>query len=116
MTARSWTAIAALILLPQAAFAHAMLERADPGAGAVLRVAPQQLRLEFSEALEPAFSGVTVTDDRGGMVSEGTPAISNAAMSVGLRPLVPGVYRVLWHAVSVDMHRTEGSYTFSIAP
>jgi len=31
-----------------------------------------------------------------------------------LRSLENGVYRVMWRAVSVDTHRTEGSFTFRV--
>nr|WP_280113455.1 copper resistance protein CopC [Methylobacterium nodulans] len=30
--------------------------------------------------------------------------------------LPPGIYRVTWHVVSVDTHRTQGSFTFEIRP
>jgi methionine-rich copper-binding protein CopC len=33
-----------------------------------------------------------------------------------LKPLKPGRYRVTWHAVSVDTHRTEGKYNFLVVP
>jgi methionine-rich copper-binding protein CopC len=33
-----------------------------------------------------------------------------------LKQLPPGRYRVTWHAVSVDTHRTEGKYNFLILP
>jgi methionine-rich copper-binding protein CopC len=31
------------------------------------------------------------------------------------RPLPPGLYRVLWHAVSIDTHRVGGSFGFKIS-
>jgi len=31
-----------------------------------------------------------------------------------LPQLKPGRYRVRWHVVSVDTHRTEGSFEFSV--
>jgi methionine-rich copper-binding protein CopC len=37
-------------------------------------------------------------------------------MMAPLRPLRPGRYRVAWHAVSVDDHRTQGAYSFVIKP
>jgi copper resistance protein C len=111
-----WLAPVALAALTCGAVAHAMLEKAEPAAGAVVRGAPATLRLVYSESLEPAFSGVTVTDSAGRAVASGAPAISQSTMSVGLKPLRPGQYRVSWHAVSVDTHRTEGAYTFTIAP
>lgn len=34
---------------------------------------------------------------------------------VDLKPLQPGIYKVIWHAVSVDTDTTEGVYIFTIA-
>ena len=28
--------------------------------------------------------------------------------------LPPGAYRVTWHVVSIDTHRTEGDFTFTV--
>jgi hypothetical protein len=111
-----WPVVALLVALPQAALAHAMLEHATPGAGATLKQSPAHVQLEFSEPLEPSFSGATVTDARGNSVVSGAPQISESSMTVNLKPLTPGEYRVQWHAVSVDTHRTEGGYSFQIGP
>jgi len=105
---------AALSLVASAASAHAMLEQAMPAAGATLAKSPGTLTLQFSENLEPAFSSVAVTDDAGRSVTAGASSASGAKMSVPLEPLRPGTYRVVWHALSVDTHRTEGSYSFTI--
>ena len=105
---------AALTLAASAATAHAMLEHAVPAAGAALAKAPGTLTLQFSENLEPAFSSVAVTDDAGRSVTAGPSSAGGAKMSVPLEPLKPGTYRVVWHALSVDTHRTEGSYSFTI--
>jgi methionine-rich copper-binding protein CopC len=35
-------------------------------------------------------------------------------MRIGLKPLAPGSYRVRWHALSVDTHNTEGSFSFTV--
>ena len=40
--------------------------------------------------------------------------ISGNIMRAGLRSLSSGTYRVRWHVLSVDTHRTEGSFTFSV--
>ena len=34
-------------------------------------------------------------------------------MRIGLKSLAPGTYRVRWHALSVDTHTTEGSFSFT---
>lgn len=112
----NWPMVALLLALPQAALAHAMLEHATPAAGATLKQSPANVRLEFSEPLEPSFSGATVTDVKGSSMASGLPQISDSSMTVELKPLTPGEYRVRWHAVSVDTHRTEGSYSFQIGP
>ena len=98
------------------ALAHAFLENAKPAAGENLRAAPAKLELHFSEALEPAFSGVTVTDAAGADMSAGAATTNGTQMDLPLKALKPGRYRVSWHAVSVDTHRTEGKYNFLILP
>jgi methionine-rich copper-binding protein CopC len=98
------------------ALAHAFLQHAEPGAGAALKAAPRRLALTFSETLEPAFSGVAVTDGSGRSVAAGAVVISGKAIVAPLRPLPPGRYRVTWHVVSVDTHRTEGAYSFMVTP
>lgn len=105
-----------LSLLAGPAFAHAFLQHADPGAGAQLGAAPKILTLNFSEKLEPTFSGVSVTDEKGQDMQASPAKISGSNMTVALKPLSPGSYHVMWHAVSVDTHRTEGSYRFSVGP
>ncbi len=98
------------------AMAHAFLEKASPAAGENLHAAPAKIALHFSETLEPAFSGITVTDAAGADMRAGPPSVSGGEMDLPLRPLPPGRYRVTWHAVSVDTHRTAGKYNFLVLP
>jgi methionine-rich copper-binding protein CopC len=97
------------------AFAHAFLQHASPSAGETLKP-PKEVTLQFTESLEPAFSGVDVTDASGRNVEAAKVVTNEGAMRVLLMPLAPGSYRVGWHAVSVDTHRTEGSYRFIVKP
>src|SRR5260370_7114647 len=46
--------------LPAIASAHAILLRSDPAKDAVLNVAPQQVRMCFSEGRNPAFTTAAV--------------------------------------------------------
>ncbi|HEY3776466.1 MAG TPA: copper homeostasis periplasmic binding protein CopC [Rhizomicrobium sp.] len=96
------------------AHAHALLEHANPGAGAVVSPAPKGVTLDFSEGLEPSFSTVAVTNAAGQSVTSAPSAASGTQMQVTLKPLGPGTYRVTWHALSVDTHRTQGSFVFTI--
>lgn len=108
---------AAIVCLATPAFGHAFLQHANPGAGTTFPAAraPQRVVLSFSEKLEPAFSGATVTDGSGRDVAAAPVAVSGSAIVVLVRPR-PGNYRVIWHAVSVDTHRTEGAYSFTVKP
>jgi len=114
MTRRYFAACAAVACFATPAFGHAFLQHADPGAGATPATPPARVALMFTERLEPVFSGVAVTDSSGRSVEAGAVQIGGNAMIAPLRPLSPGTYRVTWHAVSVDTHRTEGAYSFTV--
>ncbi|MGA8611676.1 MAG: copper resistance CopC family protein [Xanthobacteraceae bacterium] len=94
--------------------AHAHLDHASPAVGSTVPTAPQEITLWFTQNLEAAFSTVEVFDGGGGQVDEGKPNISSNTMRVALKPLAPGTYRVHWHALSVDTHTTEGTFTFKV--
>jgi len=104
-----------LVLLGTAAArAHAFLDHASPLVGSTVAVAPQEVSLSFTQNLEAAFSGVEVSDAAGARVDQGKPQIGGNTMRVTLKPLSPGTYRVRWHVLSVDTHKTEGSFVFHV--
>ena len=102
------------------AVAHAFLEKAIPGVGTTVRLSPSELRLDFSQNIVSAFSGVQITALAGKRVPSDKPVLDRAkpnVLHVHLRhALPPGTYVVTWHVVSVDTHRTSGSYRFTVAP
>ncbi len=109
--------VCALLLLPGLAWAHAHLLMARPAAGARIAQAPQTLDLTYSEALEPSLTKVAVTDQAGAHFETGGPSADPAnprKISVGLKKLPPGTYTVVWHAVSTDTHKTQGSFRFTV--
>jgi len=99
------------------AFAHAQLEKATPPVGGTV-APPSQLRLEFSEGVEPRFSGVTLSAAGGGSAELGKPTVEPGHRNVLIVPIAkalsPGVYTVRWHAVSVDTHHTQGTFEFTV--
>ena len=104
------------LAVPEAA-AHAFLDHASPAVGCSLPAAPALVTLWFTQDLEPAFSGVTVTNAAGQRVDLGNARIvpgQAAELRVGLKPLPPGIYKVSWQVVSVDTNRTEGDFTFQV--
>jgi len=96
------------------AHAHAMLATASPPVGGSVGAAPRQVTLSFTQGLEPAFSSVQVTDSKGARVDAGQAQVSGSTMTVGLKALSPGTYKVHWHVLSVDTHKTEGSFSFHV--
>ena len=102
-----------------AAHAHAFLDHAQPAVGSTLAVPPTQVRIWFTEALETAFSTITVTDAQGRSVGQGQAAVDAkdpTLLEIGLSPLPVGTYRVQWRVISVDTHPTEGDFTFTVQP
>jgi len=116
MNARMFLACLAIVVPVTPALAHAFLQHASPGAGAVLANPPKEIVLEFSESLEPTFSGIAVSDAAGHDVAAAHAVITGGSMHVALNSLAAGSYRVAWRAVSVDTHRTEGAYSFTVKP
>jgi copper resistance protein C len=103
-----------LVLLGTAAAeAHAVLDRASPLVGSTVAAAPRDVSLWFSQSLDPA-SGVEVSDAAGGRVDQGKAQISGNAMRVALKSLSPGTYRVHWHVLGADTHKSEGSFVFHV--
>jgi methionine-rich copper-binding protein CopC len=110
--------LATLALAPPA-FAHAFLERASPPVGSEVSASPHRITLMFSEGVEPSFSTVEVRDAQGVLVTTGKPRADpddNRKLVVELPALNSGRYTVIWHATSVDTHKTEGRFQFTVAP
>lgn len=112
------TAFFAAISVAPAAFAHAHLKMQYPAADAAVTAAPQALTLDFSEGIEPNFSGVKITGPQEAAVKTGAVKRNekdNKQLIVPIEEsLKPGEYLVDWHVVSVDGHKTKGTYHFSV--
>ena len=119
---RALLLLSTLLFLPAfiaAADAHAFLDHAVPAVGNSVRAAPAQLKLWFTQRLEPAFSTVKVQDGAGKRVDKGDGQVDRAdatLLQVSLPPLAPGKYRVMWRVLSVNTHVTEGDFTFDVVP
>jgi methionine-rich copper-binding protein CopC len=103
-----------------AAFAHAQLRKAAVPAIRSTAVSPTEIRLKFSEDLEPGFAEIALAT-QGSVAEPFRPAsvdpVDNSVLIVRIRQaLDPGIYKVTWHAVSADTHQTEGSFAFIVAP
>lgn len=114
-----WGLTAASFAGTSPAEAHAMLRKAVPGVGSIVATAPPEVTLDFSEALEPHFTTIVVQDAQGKAVDAGDKHLGSdnpKRVIVGLKPLPAGSYKVIWHATSVDTHKSEGSFEFTVRP
>ena len=114
---RTLRIVLSLLLVPLAmvaARAHAFLDHASPLVGSTVASAPAEVVLTFTQNLEASFSTVQVTGPGGARVDQGRASVSGNTMRVGIKSAGPGSYRVQWHALSVDTHKTEGSFSFRV--
>ena len=118
MTLRLTMFAATLALLPAAAQAHAMLDRAMPPVGSTVASSPKEIVLSFTEPVEPAFSSIEVRSETGAAMQDGKASVGakRTQLRVALKALPPGSYKVIWRVLSVDTHRTQGDFTFHVGP
>jgi methionine-rich copper-binding protein CopC len=108
-----------LILLVESARleAHAFLQRAEPSVGSTVQTSPNEVRIRFTENIEPAFSSIQVFDASGKEVDKRDVHLDrsdHALLHVSLPRLGAGTYKVVWRVVSVDTHVTNGNFTFRV--
>jgi copper resistance protein C len=98
--------------------AHAFLKSAEPAVGSTVHISPGEVRISFTEKIEPAFSMIQVFDASGGEVDKRDLHVSHSdqsTMAISLPALQSGTYKVVWRVVSIDTHVTKGSFKFRIA-
>ena len=110
-------ALVAWVLGVALALAHSGLQRAEPPVESKLKRPPSEVKLYFTERLEPAYSTIRVTDDHGAEVDRQDSHVDPSnplLMRATLQPLEHGDYTVIWRVLSVDGHVTEGRFTFRV--
>lgn len=115
--ARLALVVAACALAATSAAGHAVLQRAEPRVDSKVKRAPEEVKLYFTERLEPAYSSIRVVNDRGQQVDRGDSRVDRAnpaLLRATLPPLPRGIYRVMWRVLSIDADVTEGGFTFSV--
>lgn len=125
MLLRLWKPLSWLVLLvglfvftESTAWAHARLVQTEPPAGAALEQSPRELRLYFSEAVEPKFSEIALYDAQG-VAREGVSFVLDSQdqkILIVQPPTLPvGTYTVVWKVLSAaDGHVSKGSFAFGV--
>ncbi len=102
------------------ALAHSTLARSEPAEGAKLSIAPNEIRMWFTEPIKVGLSTIEVHDATGKQVDrrdlrmdEKDRNLVHLSLS---SPLISGTYRVTWNAVAQDLHVSRGRFTFQLRP
>jgi methionine-rich copper-binding protein CopC len=110
-------ALGLMLMGTSAAFAHAHLLQETPAAKSTV-AAPAMLLLKFSEGVALKFTGVKVTGPGSTAVATGAESLGPTDDTILMVPLngtlAAGAYAVVWHALSTDGHKTNGTYGFTV--
>jgi methionine-rich copper-binding protein CopC len=110
-------AASAALLFAGAASAHAHLVKSTPAANATI-AAPKTISLTFNEKLTPAFSKFElVMPAMNNMAVSVKTAVSKDGMTIVGTPksaLMPGAYKITWHAATSDGHKMDGAVDFTV--
>lgn len=113
-----WSLAAILFLIIQSqAWAHAFLDHSDPKVGSTITSSPAIIKIWFTQSLEPAFSTIDVQDAQGNEVDKKNTHLDDkdqTLLIVSVPQLPDGTYTVTWHVTSVDTHRTQGHFEFTV--
>ena len=82
-------ALTVALALPAVAWGHASLLATQPQASGVLSQPPTQVRLTYSERIEPRFAVISVTDAQGNQQMVGSPATRARRRELDLHQAAP---------------------------
>jgi copper resistance protein C len=97
--------------------AHAFLQQAEPGVGSTVQTSPSEVKIRFTEKIEPAVSKIQVFAESGKEVDKGDVHGARSdptLLIVSLPKLGTGTYKVVWRVISIDTHPTEGNFSFHV--
>jgi copper resistance protein C len=106
------------LLAATAVMAHPQIITRSPAAGAVLKAAPQEVKVVFSEELEILLSNAKIEGPDGKLIATGPLATdkTRTALIIPIKGrLKAGVYTVSW-TIATEEHDMPGRYRFEIKP
>ncbi len=113
-----WGLLCLVILAgPRLALAHAKLDHAEPAVGSKVSASPDQVRIWFTDDLDPAHSSIEVRNARDKEVDKKDARVDakdKALLTVSVPKLPPGVYKVNLQEVREDCHKNQGHFEFTV--
>jgi methionine-rich copper-binding protein CopC len=112
-------ALGVVLAAPAMVWAHAFADRSEPRVGSTIAKAPAEVKIWFTQQIEPAFSKIEVFGPDGKEIDKKDTHVDPSdhhVLIVSLPALPAGTYKVHWHVVSVDTHHTQNDFKFEIKP
>jgi hypothetical protein len=109
--------LVALLLAATNASAAAFLDRAQPAVGSTTDTPPTEIKIWFTETFEPALSQIQLFDHRNRPLTQNKASVDSDdpdLLKLSIPALKPGVYKVSWKVVSMDMRMTVGTFSFRV--
>lgn len=126
-------AVGLFLVMPGVTLAHASFVRSEPAdvcgplavprleasdtrcqTGVVLQQAPAEVRVSFSEPVQPVGRGIRVISPSGKPVQQGKATAQEGVLTVPIAAAEPGTYVVEWQVESSDTHPVRGRFAFSV--
>lgn len=111
--------LAAALLSPLSAWAHAILVKSQPAKDETVKESPKQIDLWFNDAVRSEYKALAVIDSSGKRVDnhDVEQGLTDGSHIYATVPnLAPGTYTVRYRVVSEDTHIVTGKFQFTIKP
>jgi copper resistance protein C len=106
-----------LLLAATNARATAFLDHSEPAVGSTVDEPPTEIRIWFTERLDPPFGQIQLFDRRGRPVTQNQAVVDSddpTLLKLSIPLLKPGAYKVSWKVTSMGMRMTVGTFSFKV--
>ena len=107
----------ALLFSVASARANAFLDHAEPAVGSTVDSSVTEIKIWFTQNLEPALSQMQLLDRHNKPVTQSQAMVDSSdstLLTLSVPALRPGKYKVYWKVMSVDTHMTVGNFLFTV--
>lgn len=94
--------------------AQVYLHQADPMPESTVEQAPDQIRIQFTQRVQPHVSQLRLETEAGEVIQTNGLTIEKDKLTLNIPPLEEGIYYVKWDVLGRDTFVTSGEYRFSV--
>lgn len=103
-----------LASLSSGAFAHSRVDTTTPENGAVLAVAPEEVRFNFANDIRLTRVDMTHADHPSVQLELGDQKSFDRVFTLPLEGMGVGTYRIEWRGLGIDGHAMQGEFSFTV--